>query len=62
MESNFQSYLRNQHKKLPYNEIFEKIFTSSSSKNMGLYDANVPIFALNLKQLITPDSANIFSF
>jgi hypothetical protein len=36
IKSNFRSHFRNQHKKLPYPEIFEKILPSSSRKNMGL--------------------------
>jgi hypothetical protein len=44
------------------NEVLEKKFSSPSGKNMGLFDANLPIFALNLKQLIAPDLENNFSF
>ncbi len=49
-------------KKLPYPEIFEKILTTSSRKKLGLLVPNLSIFAINLKQLITPDLVNIFSF
>jgi hypothetical protein len=49
-----------EHKKLHNNEIYEKNLTSSSSKNLCLKDANLAIFALNLKKLITVDLVNIF--
>ncbi len=42
--SKFRLHFRNQNKKLPYTEIFEKFFTSFSWKNLGLWDANLPIF------------------
>jgi hypothetical protein len=43
-------------------EIFEKNVSLSSGKKYGLLRRKFPISALNLKQLITPEILNIFSF